>query len=321
MTQADMYDSDPNFYDDDMDCDETNNAHGTNAESDQELDAVESDDDKESKDSNESDDHPAFGDRDESSDNSESEDITKEEEESSDSDMDEESSNDNSFSEEKFLAESYRSVQSSELDAALGTKHEQAELHLNPPLPTHATHRPTRSTPSMFRRPPPKTMTQPEAIRHAAAATDAKKTVLAERQQKIQEFQAASTPKPMDSSFDTTPVSTPSKLPPTLPSSELHQNPTRLPAALTAIVQSPKPASTPTPPPIPPPPPTNDRTRRRSPGLTPDNETKLQRTGTAPLAPTSLAETARALNFEDTAPTCSIQEAPDPPEKARSRLE
>jgi hypothetical protein len=44
--------------------------------------------------------------------------------------------------------------------------------------------------------------------------------------------------------------------------------------------------------------PKRKQTRQRSPGGTPDNEQKLQRTGTAPERPTTDDELARALNFE-----------------------
>lgn len=58
----------------------------------------------------------------------------------------------------------------------------------------------------------------------------------------------------------------------------------------------------------------SDRTRRhRSPGSTPDNETKLQKTGTAPSAPTTQDETARALNFEEHQDPSPAAE-PDPPD-------
>jgi hypothetical protein len=44
--------------------------------------------------------------------------------------------------------------------------------------------------------------------------------------------------------------------------------------------------------------PKRERTRQRSPGGTPDNEQKLQRTGTAPERPTTDDEIGRALDFD-----------------------
>jgi hypothetical protein len=44
--------------------------------------------------------------------------------------------------------------------------------------------------------------------------------------------------------------------------------------------------------------PKSEQTRQRSPGGTPDNEQKLQRTGTAKERPTTNDELARALYFE-----------------------
>jgi hypothetical protein len=44
--------------------------------------------------------------------------------------------------------------------------------------------------------------------------------------------------------------------------------------------------------------PKRERTRQRSPGGTPDNDVKLQRMGTAPQAPSTQDEIARALDYE-----------------------
>jgi hypothetical protein len=62
------------------------------------------------------------------------------------------------------------------------------------------------------------------------------------------------------------------------------------------------------------------RTRQRSPGTTPD-DTKLQRTGTAPTKPTKLDKISRALNFESTNPTETPPEAPNPRHKGRPKIE
>jgi hypothetical protein len=148
---------------------------------------------------------------------------------------------------------------------------------------------PPKSHPSNFF-----TMSPAEAIRHASAAITNKKKELAERDERKQHLLPAPRERPVGR--------------PALPETNPPRTPTKLQQDGTPV-HSPAPPSAP-----------KDRTRRRSPGHTPDNETKMQRTGRAPLQPTTQDEVARALDYEEKAAPNSAVKEPDPP-TARSKQE
>jgi hypothetical protein len=150
------------------------------------------------------------------------------------------------------------------------------------------------------------TMSPSEAAKHAAAAIAAKAEALKIRNEKKKLL--AAPPAQNEQSSNTPTPSTPSKKPKATNSS----NP-RSPSTPQAKSSLPRAATSSS----------KTKSRPRSPGYTPPNETKIQRTGTAPTAPTSLAEIARTLNFSDNSATATtIPAAPDPVELTRgTRLE